>query len=35
MMEKFIRGEVLNKALEKRILDLNVEPKLTTVETEH
>jgi penicillin-binding protein 2 len=35
MMEKFIRGEVMNKALEKRILDLNVEPKLTTVETEH
>jgi penicillin-binding protein 2 len=35
MMEKFIRGEVLNKALEKRILELNTEPKLTTIEAEH
>ena len=35
MIEKYIRGEITNKALEKRILDLNLEAKLTESETEH
>jgi penicillin-binding protein 2 len=35
MMEKYIRGEITNKALEKRILDLNLEAKLTVSEEKH
>jgi penicillin-binding protein 2 len=32
LMEKYIKGEVTNKALEKRILDLNLENKVTVSE---
>jgi hypothetical protein len=35
MMEKYIRGEITNKALERRILELNLEYKSTVSEEKH
>ena len=35
MIEKFIRGEITNKALEQRMIELNLEEKLLKSETQH
>jgi penicillin-binding protein 2 len=35
LIEKYIRGEITNKALEKRILDLNLEAKVTASEEKY
>jgi penicillin-binding protein 2 len=35
LIEKYIKGEITNKALEKRILELNLEDKLSESETQH
>ena len=35
MIEKYLKGEITNKALEKRILELNLEEKLTVSEEKH
>jgi penicillin-binding protein 2 len=35
MIEKYIKGEITNKALEKRILELNLENKITESEAKH
>ena len=35
LIEKYLRGEITNKALEKRILELNLENKITLSEAKH
>jgi hypothetical protein len=35
MIEKYIRGEISNKALEQRILDLNLEEKIIKSEAQY
>jgi penicillin-binding protein 2 len=35
MMEKYIKGEITNKLLEQRMLELNLEEKLLKIETQH